>query len=202
MFFFAKFPKIEYGFINDKNKKNTTNILSAFFLRKISSLHNAIFDQYVIRDDDSIESLANKIYRNPMYYWVLLIANDIIDPYTEWAMPYNVMERFVRKKYENGIQRKLKNGEMDTLPESVGLGGIHHFINVQTNQILDDYDDLVYRQLWADSSGQIGNNIFPITNLQYEQDLNMKKRKILLIAPNHIINFVEDFKAMLKGTKK
>lgn len=205
MFFFKKFPKFQYHFSNDeklKNQKEVTNILSAFFLRKISSYHNVFFDHYNVRDDDSIESLSDKIYNTPMYYWTILLINDIVDPFTEWKMNHEVLERFTKKKYKDGIQFKKKDGTVFTLPFSEGLHGIHHFINVQTNIIIDDHDDLLYRQLYIDSNGKIGQNIFPVTNFQYEQDENMKKRKIMLVSPRYILSFEEDFKNMLKGTKK
>lgn len=122
-FFFKKFDKIGYGFINEPNqKKQVTNILTAFFLRKVSSYKSLIFQKYGIRDDDSIESLSDKLYNNPMHYWTFLVINDIIDPFSEWAKDSSIMEKFVAKKYQVGKQNRKKDGTIVTVPFSSGVG--------------------------------------------------------------------------------
>lgn len=202
MFFFFKFPKMSYGFVSKPNeKKIVTNILTAFFLRKINTLKSMIFNQYTIRDDDSVESLSHKFYKDPMYYWSILLVNDIIDPYTEWAMPTDVLEVFVAKKYLNGVQQQLTDGTMYTVPHSSGVGGIHHFFNVQTGRVCDDLEDEYYRGLWERNPQKVGNNILPVTNFEYEREVNLERRKIILVIPSQIISFQEDFNKMLRGTQ-
>lgn len=106
-FFFKKFPKTDYAFVSEpKNKKTITNILTAFFLRKISFVQNLIYSSYTIKDDDTPESLSKKFYNNPQYYWTPLVINNIIDPYSEWAMPPDILERFTAKKYKDGKNLK------------------------------------------------------------------------------------------------
>lgn len=197
-FFFKKFDKIGYAFINDPHqKKQVTNILTAFFLRKVSAYKSLIFQKYSVRDDDSVESLSAKIYDNPMHYWTFLVINDIIDPFSEWAKDSYLLEKFVAKKYQAGKQIKKKDGTTVTVPFSSGTGGIHHFININTGRRCDDVEDEFYREKYANDPKSIGKNIIPVTNMAYEQELDIERREISMVATKFILDFEEDFSKML-----
>jgi hypothetical protein len=199
-FFFKKFPKTEYAFINDpKNKKTVTNILTAFFLRKLGFNQNLMYESYVIKDNDTLESLSNMIYKTPLHYWTILVVNDIIDPYTEWAMPSDILEKFTAKKYKDGKKLKRTDGTFYQIPFSAGIEGIHHFFNIQTGRQCDEFEDAYYREMYELNPAYLGNNIIPVSNLSYESDLNLKKRQIYLVNRNQITSFEEDFNKMLSG---
>ena len=201
-FFFKKFNKIDYGFIGDpSNKKQVQNILTAFFLRKVSSFKYNLFQRYTIRDDDSIESLSSKLYETPMYYWTILVANDIIDPYSEWAKDSFLIEKFTAKKYAEGVKVQKKDGTVYTIPFSVGTGGIHHFFNNHTGRRCDDVEDEFYRTVYARNPKAIGNNIIPVTNLEYERDIDLQNRQISIPAKERVANFQEEFNNMLQGSR-
>lgn len=200
MFFFKKFPKTDYGFIDTPNEKRVvTNILTAFFLRKVKSLKAMIFQKYTIRDDDSVESLSYKMYRDPLHYWSILIVNNIIDPFTEWAQPFDMLEKFVMKKYAEGIKFKKADGTEEALVGSVGFEGVHHFFNVMTDRQCDDVEDAYYRSIWIQNPARIGKNILPVTNFEYERLLDLERRQILLVQPGQIARFEDDFSKMLQG---
>jgi|PlaIllAssembly_1097288.scaffolds.fasta_scaffold00001_16 hypothetical protein len=197
-FFFKKFDKISYSFISDPSqKKQVTNILTAFFLRKVSAYKSFLFQKYSVRDDDSIESLADKIYGNPAHYWTFLVVNDIIDPFSEWAKDSYLLEKFVAKKYQVGRQFKKVDGTTATVPFSSGVGGIHHFININTGRVCDDVEDEYYREKYANDPKTIGKNIIPVTNLNHESDLDIERREISIVSKNFILDFEEDFSKML-----
>lgn len=197
-FFFKKFDKISYSFVNDPSqKKQVHNILTAFFLRKVSSYKAFLFQRYGVRDDDSLESLSDKIYGNPSHYWTFLVVNDIIDPYSEWAKDSYLLEKFVAKKYQAGKQVKKVDGTIVTVPFSSGTGGIHHFININTGRVCDDVEDEFYREKYANDPKSVGKNIIPVTNISYESDLDIERREISIVAKNFILDFEEDFGKML-----
>lgn len=199
-FFFKKFPKTEYSFINNPQaKKTVTNILTAFFLRKMGFNRILMYDYYSVKDNDTPESLSEYFYKSALHYWTLLIINDIIDPYTEWAMPSDILEKFTAKKYKDGRKLKKVDGTLYQIPFSDGLTGIHHFINIQTGRQCDDYEDEYYRSLYAIDPVKLGNNIIPVSNLSYESDINLERRQIFLINRMQITSFEEDFRKMLSG---
>lgn len=210
-FFFKKFDKISYAFISNPDQKKTiTNILTAFFLKKVAVNKTYLFKKYTLKDEDTIESLSYKFYNNTSHYWVFLIINDIIDPFSEWVKGANVLEKFVAKKYEKGKQIKKKNGDIVTIPYSEGLYGIHHFMNNNTGRMCDDYEDEYYRKLYHDykmnfsdknATNYIGVNIIPVTNLDYESSLDIDRRAINILSNNLLIDFEENFYKMLANGK-
>lgn len=149
-FFFKKFDKIGYAFINDHDKKKqVTNILTAFFIRKVSAFKSLLFQKYSVRDDDSIESLSDKLYGSPVHYWTFLVINDIIDPFSEWAKESYLLEKFAERKYREGKKIRKADGTIYTVPFSSGTGGIHHFLNINTGRVCDDVEDEIYRDKYA-----------------------------------------------------
>lgn len=199
-FFFKKFDKIGYAFINDPgNKKQVTNILTAFFIRKVSAYKSMLFQKYSLRDDDSIESLSDKLYGISSHYWTFLVVNDIIDPFSEWAKDSYLLEKFAERKYREGKKVKKVDGTITTVPFSSGIGGIHHFLNVNTGRVCDDLEDEYYREKYANDPKSIGKNIIPVTNLTHEGDLDKQRREISIVAKKFIIDFEEDFSKMLSS---
>lgn len=201
MHFFLNFPKITYK-PKDGEPKEVVNILTSFFYRKMTFQRSMFFQYYTIKDEDTPESLSEEIYKNPLYYWSLLTINNIVDPYYEWVISDDVIDEFVEKKYRDGMRMKKKDRSYKTVPLSVGKTGIHHFYNNKTDTICDDYDDQLYRDLYVRDPQLIGDNIIPVTNLAFEKELNIKKRKIAIINPKMILKFEDDFKQMLNGETK
>lgn len=201
-FFFKKFEKMGYAFINaPSQRKQVTNILTAFFLRKVSAYKAFLFQKYNVRDDDSIESLSDKLYGTPSHYWTFLVINDIIDPFSEWPKDSYLLEKFVARKYRNGKILQKADGTTTIVPFSSGVGGIHHFININTGRICDDVEDEFYRERYAYDPKSIGKNIIPITNLVYESDLDIERRSINTVSKSYILDFEEDFGKMLSRSR-
>lgn len=198
-FFFKDFSKIDYAFTNTpEEKKQVTNILTSFLLKKISIYRSMLFQKYTIKDDDTVEGLSDKLYESPMHYWTILVVNNIIDPFSEWAKDSYLLEKFTAKKYAEGKKLIKKDGTVTVVPHSVGTDGIHHFININTGRACDDVEDEYYRGLYAVNPKSIGKNIIPVTNLQYEQDKDLENRSIFIVAKSYLLDLEEDFKRMLK----
>ena len=201
-FFFKKFEKMGYAFINDPSqRKQVTNILTAFFLRKVSAYKSFLFQKYNVRDDDSIESLSDKLYGTPSHYWTFLVINDIIDPFSEWIKDSYLLEKFVARKYRDGKILQKADGTTTMVPLSSGTGGIHHFVNINTGRICDDVEDEFYRESYALDPQSIGKNIIPVTNMSYENDLDIERRAISIVSKNYILDFEEDFGKMLSRSR-
>jgi hypothetical protein len=197
--FFKKFPKISYSFIGSKEKKIVTNILTAFIMKKIKSFRTMLFQTYTLKDEDTPESLSQTLYDSPYHYWTLLISNNVINPFYEWSLSKNIIEKLTEKKYKNGIIYKKTDGTNYTLPLSIGINGLHHFFNINTGRQCDDVEDEYYREKYSRNPRSIGNNIIPVTNLEYENEVNLKNREILIVAKHNLVRFEEDFNNMLIG---
>lgn len=61
----------------------------------------SVFDEYDIKDGETPEILANKVYGNSLYHWVILHMNDIIDPRFDWPLTTNNLVNYCEGKYTN-----------------------------------------------------------------------------------------------------
>jgi predicted DNA-binding ArsR family transcriptional regulator len=65
-----------------------------------SLLNNpALFYQYDIQDGDTPEIIADKYYGDSYRYWLVLFANQIIDPQWNWPMNTNLFKDYLVDKY-------------------------------------------------------------------------------------------------------
>ena len=80
--YFKNFPNIEYRF-------NTRGIEMVDIFRSVkftkATLDSVeLFETFSLNDGDTPEKIADQVYKDVRLYWLILLANDIIDINTEW----------------------------------------------------------------------------------------------------------------------
>lgn len=102
MSYFKEFPKLFYSNSTGvKNFKTVTNIFSNVKFIKDVLLNNDIYYPYNVKDGERPEDIADKLYKDPTKHWVILLANNIIDPQYDWVMSQNAFEDYINKKYSS-----------------------------------------------------------------------------------------------------
>jgi len=71
---------------------------------------NVQFDLYPVNETDTPESLAATAYDDPTLYWVILVANRIVDRRTEWYMNQNQLLNYIFDKYYIKLYRPDGDG--------------------------------------------------------------------------------------------
>ena len=170
--YFSSFPKIVYDASGERRPKVVTNLLRRVAIRAKVKDNAMLYDTYDIRNGDTPESLAHQLYKNPELHWVILMTNDITDRYHQWPMYEQQFNTYVSEKYDN--------------PDAV-----HHYEISQSS---------------GDTSKKINigtsNSDYPtataITNFEHEQEQQDIKRKIRLLDPSYLDDFVEEFKLLIR----
>ena len=54
---------------------------------------------YTVKDEERPETIANRIYGRSDYHWLILLFNDILDPYFSWPLSENEFESQMQKTY-------------------------------------------------------------------------------------------------------
>jgi len=173
MSYFDMFPKVFYDNKGDGKYSVMTNLLRRVKLIDNAKLNIIDFDYYDVKDGETPEMIAHKYYGDINLHWTILTVNEIVDYYEDWPMSVQRFEEFVKDKYDN--------------PQA-----IHHYEITQTS---------------GDTSVKIdvGMNIteYPsataVSNYQYEDALQEKKRQIRLIQPRYVNEFVKEFERKLDG---
>ena len=167
MSYFEMFPKIFYDNKGDGNYSVMTNLFSRVKLLDNTKENISDFDYYNVKDGETPEMIAHRYYGDVNLHWTILVANDIIDYYDDWPMSTQRFEEFVKEKYDNP-------------------GAIHHYEINQTSG-----DTTVTIDVGMNTSDY--PSATAISNYQYEDKLQEKKRQIRLIGTRYIDDFVKEF---------
>ena len=54
---------------------------------------------YTIKDEERPETIAHRIYGRSDYHWIILMFNEILDPYFSWPLSVNELETQMEKTY-------------------------------------------------------------------------------------------------------
>ena len=91
---FAALPSVSYGGRNLRNILHRPKILDNL---EFISPNN--FYPYVIKDEETIEQVAHYYYGSTDYIWLVMLCNEIIDPYFEWYMSTRRFTDYIVSKY-------------------------------------------------------------------------------------------------------
>lgn len=129
-----------------------------------------VLEPYAVRDGQTPETLSFDYYGFTRYYWTILLANNIINPYDEWVKDSTDLYAYALDKY--GSAERLRDP--------------HHYVFADTD-VQVDY-----------SQGQVdGGFVIPVTNYEYEVAENEKKRIIKLVKKEYIETFARQFNTLV-----
>jgi len=168
--YFRSLPKIFYPFKNRKKQTIMPDILRRVQLDKFFN-NRIILEKYYVKDYETPEVLAHKFYGQSEYHWILLLANNIIDVNREWPQAQEEVIAYTKDKYG-----------------STNMTDIHHWVLKEDKSIIVD---------WSPEAEQAAT-IESVSNLDYETDINEKKRQIAVVPEADIKNLVETYKRLVR----
>ena len=142
--YFDKFPLFVYDGRGDGELTVVTNLLKRVAMRTKVRAETLLFDTYDVKEGESPESIAFKLYGDTEYQWIVLLFNNITDRYHQWPLTTPQFLQFVNDKYDN---------PNDT----------HHYEINQTSG-----DTTVKINIGTDNTDF--PSATPITNIEYEQE--------------------------------
>ena len=172
--YFSSFPVIPYDSKGDLNFKDVTNLLRRVCLRTKLKSNTLLYDTYNVKEGETPEMIAHKLYGDPELHWIILLINEVTDRYHQWPMSLPQFQEYLVDKYDN--------------PD-----GIHHY---ETSQ--DSGDTKVKIEVFNEVDDDAYTGLTPITNREYEEGEQDKKRKIRLVDPSFVEQFVDEFKVLME----
>jgi hypothetical protein len=91
--YFRYFPTVDYDGVL------TRNLLTRADLAQDIVYRYGIFYPYRIRDHERADTIAHDYYGDSRYFWLVLAANDVLDPYHDWPLDDEDFLQYVRAKY-------------------------------------------------------------------------------------------------------
>lgn len=105
MTFFIKFPALIYDLDFPSGKKVSnprivTNIFKRIAIKKNLQDVSTIFTKYTVKDEDTAEIIAHKLYGSAGLHWLVYLPNEIINPFFDWPLSERKLVPFIDKKYK------------------------------------------------------------------------------------------------------
>lgn len=167
--FFSLHPALLVNF-PDGSTKTITDIFRRVSANKFAN-NFAVMQEITVPDGFTVEQVADKYYGRPDYHWVILILNEIIDVRQEWPMYDRDLVEYAKLKYG-----------------SIEIYETHHYRTTDGDNLIVDFDA---EKL---ASGEIEE----VTNMQYEEEMNNKKREIQVLRPEYLYEFVSLYTSLVK----
>ena len=106
--YFNAIPKIYYDSANNKNPKVVTNLLRRVGLRAKVKTNSLLFDTYKVREGETPEIIAHKLYDDPELHWIVMLVNDVIDTAVDCINYY--LKQGIEKSMNNFNKKDNNNG--------------------------------------------------------------------------------------------
>jgi hypothetical protein len=185
--YFKNFPTIIYDAVGNGEFKDVKNLLRRVAIRAKVKTNTLLYDTYDVKEGESPESIADKLYDDPELHWIVLLVNDITDRYHQWPLSTSQFLAFINDKYVNA-------------DGTSNVDGVHHYEIPQSSG-----DTKTKIEVYQNSALYTGDSDFYasasiVTNFEYEENEQDKKRKIRLLDPSFIDQFVSEFKSLMKET--
>lgn len=193
--YFSKFPKTFYTLQPVPYGADVvTNIISRYSMEQSFKNNSSVFEKYDVKESDTPEIIASKIYDSPERHWIVLAMNDIVDAQFDWPLDYRTLISVIDSKYTanaNTGQTGLNWAQQNTH----SYYSIEKRTTISTGDFLEkkvQVDANTYANVSVTSSNKTlddGNQItISITKetksyYDYELDENEKKRQIKLLKP-------------------
>ena len=191
MGYFRELPNLRYpSFLPEKTSSldyvEVKNIFRRVKLRDDLQNSFTVFDKYEIPEGARPDIVAEELYGNAEFDWIVLTVAGILNVRNQW--PLN--------------NRDLYNYCLDKYGESLNSNRFF-----ETTEVKDSNDRLILpKGKVVDSNFTIPkpgeptatiNPVVGITNYEYETRLNDEKRNIFILREGYLQDFVNDFRELM-----
>ena len=175
--YFDNFPVIRYG-STDGTIKNVTNLLRRVAVRSKLKTNVSLFDTYDVKSGETPEIIADKLYQDPELHWIVMLVNNITDRYHQWPMKEQQFNTFLNEKYDN--------------PD-----GVHHYEISQESGDTSTKIEVYANEALYTGDTDFYNSATIVTNREFEEREQDKKRQIRLLDPRYVDEFVDEFEQLI-----
>ena len=157
-----------------------------------------VYYSYDIQEGDTPETIAYKYYGDSYRYWIVLCANELLDPQWSWPMDSNVFEAYMAAKYPSGNTTTTVHSYVKIMRQTDNDTNTVTINTIDINE--EDYNMLVENtQTYA-----IGNSTVTVQTTKrivsvydYENELNESKRKINILNSVYVDQLESQFKSLM-----
>ncbi len=170
------------------NGIDTKNIMTKISVIRDQLSKFDIYFPYTISDGERPDTIAYDYYGDSTYAWLIMVTNDIYDPYYGWPMTYDDFIGYLQKKY--GYVHQLQSQVHHYVYTGIGgdtaeqIARINYWMSVETY----DLSSPIEKSGWT-----------AVTTYQWENDINESKRNIKLLSNDFLKQVDKEISQLFEG---
>jgi Base plate wedge protein 53 len=223
--YFQRMPLTQYGDLEnpDSNYKVVlTNIMTrSGFLREVME-NTSLFYEYQVKDGETPEIIAHKLYGDVGRFWIILLFNDLSNPYYDFPLVQEQLNKYIENKYSMSLAsaQATIHHHYERITRTVLFNDVVESSETVDYTLSPLYPDPVsgaavarpYLTYTPDScvDGPTTTEVFAngisvvtstkycnATNYTYEHEENEKRRSIRLLDKNFVVQVENEFKRLM-----
>lgn len=208
--YFEKFPKVSYNINRSSSKVNNyelvTNIMTR--LRVLTENLDSTFNyyNYTVKDGDTPEILAEKLYGDAEAHWLILLTNNMVDPQYDWPLNVRDFDNFIISKYGSIATAQITTHHYEKIIKRVNTTTDTTTLDVfEISQ--SEYNTLPVSSGSPDQTLTVAGNIintYPayrnlVNSYDWEFSENEKRRTIKLIKAQYYSSIQNEFGSLMRA---
>ena len=191
MGYFRELPDLRYpSFLSDKMSSldyvEVKNIFRRAKLRDDLQNNFTVFDKYEIPMGASPDTVAEDLYGNAQFDWVVLTTAGIINVRNEWPLEDRDLYNYAFKKYGDALNSP-RFFETTEVKNSDGVTILEKGKVVDSNFTIPN----------PNTPTATLNPVIGISNFEYETRLNDRKRSIFILREEYLQEFINDIRQIM-----
>lgn len=178
MAYFSSFPNTIFE-INGKDYVVKDIFRRCMFISEYKP-YSDLYTTYTVNDGESPQMIAHKLYDSAEHDWVLLMFNEIHNPYFDWPMGQLDLENYVKGKYGESIMYMTKHYTKDGMV----VGEVKEWVDGSAT--------------WTPPANP-GGLVSAVSFMDYETALNDERRIIHILRPELLSDFIAQFDKAING---
>ena len=167
--YFNQFPTNPYDVTGDGTTSEIKDILIRVKVRDYIKNNRSWFAKYIVGGDETPDMVAFNVYGKTAYHWIVLLFNQITNPYYDWRLKRKDFYAFINDKYSS--------------PSAV-----HHY---EISQQSGNTNVKIKVESTVAGAAEV-------TNQEYEEALQQNKREIRILKPEYLGQFTTEFKDLVE----
>jgi len=185
--YFSFFPTTPHDLENIGQTVDLTNIIRRFKVRSSLLSDTRVYNDYEIQAGERPDTVADKFYNDPSYYWLILLYNEIDDPIFGWPLFNYDFDQYIKGKYGSIVSAQST---------------VHEYRKILTTKTVKfdgTIQDERYVVVDATTYATLGESVRQsISKYDWEEELNEKKRKIKVLHERYLSNIRRQVQGILK----
>ena len=191
MGYFRELPNLRYpSFLKEKKSSldyiEVKNVFRRIKLRDDLQSNFTIFNKYEIEEGMRPDTVAEELYGNPEFDWIVLTVAGILNVRNEWPLNNRDLYNYCLDKYDDSLN-------------SVRFFETKEVKNADGKLILPK-GKVVDSDFTIPNPDNVSANLNPvvgISNYEYETRLNDEKRNIYVLREGYVQTFLNDIREIM-----